>query len=439
MQRFIRSQQGKVVDLSVAALGVAGAGVVGAAVHLLPRRRRAEVAAGDLQPAAPGPAATGARARGSWRSTRPVATSTRGPCSPGCRRSSTGWCFQAIGIQAPVAHGAVGRRRSASSCRWSARTSPVRCRCWWRSSTRRRKALVVLIFVVLYQQIENYFLLPRITARTMDLHPAVAFGSAIAGAAVLGAVGAILAIPAAAMAQAVLSNVGERHEVIDSHLTTTRARQARRRRRSRPQARPRAAAPMATPDDVRPRRHHPPQRVRRVGALRRGGRPRRRPGEVEFAVGDPAAVDLPAIVEQADAGGGDGARRTCACHPSCSRWCAPATTARPCISTACGGSSPPPVSTSSRSPTPPDLPLDEAAAEAVLRRWRRTHAAADELQRQAQRDAGHVRASTVGRHDAGYLSSRASAAAAHHRHDRRACRRAAQPTSGSTGAARRRM
>jgi hypothetical protein len=38
---------------------------------------------------------------------------------------------------------------------------------------------------------------------------------------VLGAVGAILAIPAAAMAQAVVSNFGERHEVIDSHLTST--------------------------------------------------------------------------------------------------------------------------------------------------------------------------------------------------------------------------
>ena len=49
------------------------------------------------------------------------------------------------------------------------------------------KALVILIFVIIYQQIENYFLLPRITARTMELHPAVAFGSALAGAAVLGA------------------------------------------------------------------------------------------------------------------------------------------------------------------------------------------------------------------------------------------------------------
>src|SRR5690606_12949468 len=37
------------------------------------------------------------------------------------------------------------------------------------------KALVVLIAIVVYQQIENYVLSPRITARTMELHPALAF------------------------------------------------------------------------------------------------------------------------------------------------------------------------------------------------------------------------------------------------------------------------
>ncbi|MEI7753577.1 MAG: AI-2E family transporter [Actinomycetota bacterium] len=81
------------------------------------------------------------------------------------------------------------------------------------------KALVMLVFVVLYQQLENYLFLPRITARTMELHPAWAFGAALAGGAVLGPVGAILALPAAAMAQAVLSESGVRHEVIDVPLT----------------------------------------------------------------------------------------------------------------------------------------------------------------------------------------------------------------------------
>ena len=92
------------------------------------------------------------------------------------------------------------------------------------------KALIVLIAIVVYQQIENYVFAPRITARTMQLHPALAFGSALAGAALLGAVGAVLALPAAAMAQALVSELGTRHHVVDSHLTDGR-RAGRRRRR----------------------------------------------------------------------------------------------------------------------------------------------------------------------------------------------------------------
>jgi predicted PurR-regulated permease PerM len=81
------------------------------------------------------------------------------------------------------------------------------------------KALLVLAFIVIYQQIENYFFAPRITARTMEMHPAIAFGAALAGVALLGVVGAILALPAAAMAQALISERGSRYDVVDSELT----------------------------------------------------------------------------------------------------------------------------------------------------------------------------------------------------------------------------
>ena len=90
------------------------------------------------------------------------------------------------------------------------------------------KALGVVVFVLLYQQIENYLFLPRITARTMDPHPAIAFGSAIAGGAVLGPVGAILAIPGAAMVQALIGDAGARHEVIDSPLLVVLPKRRRR-------------------------------------------------------------------------------------------------------------------------------------------------------------------------------------------------------------------
>jgi predicted PurR-regulated permease PerM len=81
------------------------------------------------------------------------------------------------------------------------------------------KALILLIFFSMYQQIENYLLSPRITARTMALHPALAFGCAIAGATISGVVGALLALPFAAIVQAVGSTFIHRHEVEETDLT----------------------------------------------------------------------------------------------------------------------------------------------------------------------------------------------------------------------------
>ncbi|NJP47533.1 AI-2E family transporter [Streptomyces sp. PRB2-1] len=76
-------------------------------------------------------------------------------------------------------------------------------------------ALWVLCFVVVYQQFENYLLQPRITARTVDIHPAVAFGSVVAGTALLGAVGALIAIPVTATLQGFFAAYVRRYEVAD--------------------------------------------------------------------------------------------------------------------------------------------------------------------------------------------------------------------------------
>ena len=70
-----------------------------------------------------------------------------------------------------------------------------------------RTGLFVLIVIVAYQQVENYFFSPRITAHTMEIHVALAFGSVIAGTALLGIVGAFLALPVAATAQAFTSSL----------------------------------------------------------------------------------------------------------------------------------------------------------------------------------------------------------------------------------------
>ena len=86
-------------------------------------------------------------------------------------------------------------------------------------------AVVLLIYFTLYQQLENYVLSPHVTARTMELHPALAFGAAIAGASIGGVVGAFLALPAAAIIQAVASSYVRTHDVIRDELTREEAAQ----------------------------------------------------------------------------------------------------------------------------------------------------------------------------------------------------------------------
>lgn len=84
-------------------------------------------------------------------------------------------------------------------------------------------AVWVVAFAVVYQQIENYLLAPRVTARTMDLHPAVAFGSVLAGIGLLGGIGALLALPASAVLQALGSTYMQRHPVVETPMTATPA------------------------------------------------------------------------------------------------------------------------------------------------------------------------------------------------------------------------
>ena len=95
------------------------------------------------------------------------------------------------------------------------------------------KALLVVAFVLVYQQLENYLISPRITARTLHVHAAVAFGSAIVGGAILGPVGAVLALPAAAMAQALIGSWGPRHDVIDDDLVRMPLPRAKRASRKK--------------------------------------------------------------------------------------------------------------------------------------------------------------------------------------------------------------
>lgn len=84
--------------------------------------------------------------------------------------------------------------------------------------------LGVVIFVVVYQQVENLLLAPKISAHTMELNPAVAFVAVLAFGAVFGALGAFLALPVAATIKAVSGAYLTRHELVDSALLVDRVR-----------------------------------------------------------------------------------------------------------------------------------------------------------------------------------------------------------------------
>ncbi|MEW1954092.1 AI-2E family transporter [Terrabacter sp. NPDC080008] len=75
-------------------------------------------------------------------------------------------------------------------------------------------ALWIAVFATVYQQVENYVFTPRISRRTMDVHPAVALGSVIAGAALFGPIGALIGIPIAAVALAIIDTFSKRHELV---------------------------------------------------------------------------------------------------------------------------------------------------------------------------------------------------------------------------------
>ena len=61
-----------------------------------------------------------------------------------------------------------------------------------------RSAIIVGVYYLIYQQLENYVIAPKIMARTVSVPGAVTVVAALAGGTLLGVIGALLAIPVAA-------------------------------------------------------------------------------------------------------------------------------------------------------------------------------------------------------------------------------------------------
>jgi predicted PurR-regulated permease PerM len=62
-------------------------------------------------------------------------------------------------------------------------------------------------FFLVYQQVENYLIAPRVMKRSVDVQPAVTIVAALIGGTLLGVVGALLAIPAAAAISLIVREV----------------------------------------------------------------------------------------------------------------------------------------------------------------------------------------------------------------------------------------
>jgi predicted PurR-regulated permease PerM len=74
--------------------------------------------------------------------------------------------------------------------------------------------VIVLAWGILYQQVENLTIEPRISARAVNVHPAVSFASVILGTSMFGVAGALLAIQVVAMLLTLLDLYRTRYDLL---------------------------------------------------------------------------------------------------------------------------------------------------------------------------------------------------------------------------------
>lgn len=91
--------------------------------------------------------------------------------------------------------------------------------------------VATLIYMVVYQQVENHLIIPRVMNKAIDLSPAVVIISLLIGGTLAGLVGALLALPVAAMSKVIVTEfvLKERIEAVRAANAETRPSRFRRR------------------------------------------------------------------------------------------------------------------------------------------------------------------------------------------------------------------
>ncbi|MFV0463983.1 MAG: AI-2E family transporter [Nostocoides sp.] len=82
-------------------------------------------------------------------------------------------------------------------------------------SDRPWTGIAALVWAIAYQQVENLFIEPRISARAVNIHPAVSFGSVLLGSSLFGIAGALLAVPVTAALISLLDVYGKRYDLVE--------------------------------------------------------------------------------------------------------------------------------------------------------------------------------------------------------------------------------
>jgi predicted PurR-regulated permease PerM len=79
-------------------------------------------------------------------------------------------------------------------------------------ATDPKMGIISVIFYVAYQQVENYIIYPRVMSRSVEIPGAMTVIAALIGAALLGVIGALLAIPTAAAVLLIVREVWVRRQ-----------------------------------------------------------------------------------------------------------------------------------------------------------------------------------------------------------------------------------
>jgi len=91
------------------------------------------------------------------------------------------------------------------------------------------RAVAIVAFAAVYQQIETYYFTPRVSKRTMDVNPAIALAAVFVGGAIWGPIGALIGIPLAAAGVAILDTYKRRYDLVPEIVGTPAATPSTRR------------------------------------------------------------------------------------------------------------------------------------------------------------------------------------------------------------------